>query len=154
MSSILTSTKKVCGIAEEYTVFDEDFKIHINTVFGTLNQLGLGPLDGFEIEDDSAQWEDYILDPRLNGVKTYMYLRVRMLFDPPTTSFLQESMKSQILELEWRLEVQREPVIPASPIVLPTDDIDGGGPGGDDLVYDGGSPDSPDDSDVYDGGAP
>lgn len=107
--SILDTTKKVLGIAADYTAFDPDILFHINTVFSTLCQLGIGPEDGFSIEDKDAVWADFIgEDKRLNSVKTYTYLRVRMLFDPPTTSFLQDAMKQQIQELEWRLNVHRE----------------------------------------------
>jgi hypothetical protein len=107
--SILTSTKKVLGIAADYTAFDTDILLHINSVFSTLCQLGIGPELGFAIEDDEAVWTDFLdSDLRLNSVKTYMYLRVRMLFDPPTTSFLQDSMKRQIEEFEWRLNVHHE----------------------------------------------
>lgn len=117
--SILTSTKKMCGLDESYTVFDLDFITHINSVFSTLGDLGIGPDDGFAIEDKSAVWDDFLAnDNRLNSAKTYMYLRVRMLFDPPTTSFLLDATKEQIKELEWRLNVQRESVkypLPDSP---------------------------------------
>lgn len=107
--SILTSVKKVLGIAEEYTAFDPDIVLHINSVFSTLNQLGIGPEVGFAIEDKEDLWSDFLgNDIRLNSVKTYVCLRVRLLFDPPATSFVQDSMKRQIEELEWRLNVHRE----------------------------------------------
>jgi hypothetical protein len=107
--SILSSTKKVLGIAEDYTAFDADVLMHINSVFSTLHQLGIGPLAGFMIEDKDAVWSDFLLnDLRLNNIKTYMYLRVRMLFDPPATSFHIGAMKEQIQELEWRINIQRE----------------------------------------------
>lgn len=107
--SILNSVKKILGIAADYDAFDTDIIIHINTVFSTLNQLGLGPTDGFMIEDDSAVWEDFLLgDMRLNHVKTYAYLRVRVLFDPPTAGFTLTALQEQIKELEWRLSVFRE----------------------------------------------
>jgi hypothetical protein len=109
IDSILTSTKKVLGIDDSYTAFDEDIILHINSVFSTLNQLGIGPDDGFAIEDDTATWDTYLDgDLNKNSVKTYMYLKVRLLFDPPTTSFTQEAMKQQAQELEWRLNVVRE----------------------------------------------
>ena len=108
-SSILTSTKKILGIAEDYKVLDPDIVLHINSVFSVLEQLGIGPDGGFSIEDATPTWEQYLgNDPRLNAVKTYVYLRVRMLFDPPTTSFLLSSMGEQVRELEWRLNVTRE----------------------------------------------
>jgi hypothetical protein len=107
--SILTSTKKNLGIAEDYVAFDEDIIMHINSVFVTLNQLGIGPETGFAIEDADDVWSAFILnDLRLNSVKTYVYLRVRLLFDPPTTSYLIEALNTQRLELEWRLSIYRE----------------------------------------------
>lgn len=108
-TSILTSIKKILGIGETDTSFDTDVIIHINSVFSTLNQLGLGPEEGFMIEDATATWDAFFgSDPRLSAVKTYVYLRVRLLFDPPSTSYLIEAMQSQSKELEWRLNVQRE----------------------------------------------
>lgn len=107
--SILNSVKKILGIAPDYDAFDTDVIVHINSVFSTLNQLGLGPDEGFMIEDDSAVWEDFLLgDLRLNTVKTYTYLRVRVLFDPPTTGFTLTALQEQIKELEWRLNIFRE----------------------------------------------
>ncbi|WNM72391.1 hypothetical protein SEA_MOSSY_12 [Gordonia phage Mossy] len=107
--SILTSTKKILGIAEDYDVFDMDIILHINGVLSTLNQLGLGPEEGFMIQDDSEEWGDLLEDDmRLNSIKTYVYLKVRLLFDPPATSFVISAMNEQIKELEWRLNVYRE----------------------------------------------
>ena len=107
--SILDNTKKILGLEASYTAFDIDVIMHINSVFAILNQLGIGPENGFAIEDADATWDSFLGDDlRLNAVKTYVYLRVRMLFDPPTTSYLMTSMKEQIQELEWRLNVQRE----------------------------------------------
>jgi len=107
--SILTSTKKILGIAEEYTAFDFDIVTHINTAFFTLTQLGIGPTNGFMIEDESATWSSYISnDLQLNSVKTYIYLRVRLLFDPPTMSYVLTAFHDQLHELEWRLSVHRE----------------------------------------------
>ena len=130
--SILTSTKKILGIEEDYTAFDPDIITHINSVFSTLNQLGLGPMEGFMIQDATATWGDFLLDdPRLNNVKSYVYLRVRILFDPPTTSYLLEAMKEQYKELEWRLSVQREGLAWVRPVVtIPSNefDLDGGTP--------------------------
>ena len=105
--SILTSIKKMLGITEEYTHFDTDIIIHINTIFMTLNQLGIGPSNGFKIEDDSTIWSEYIdEDSDLEAVKTYIYLKVKLLFDPPLSSSVIEVMKQSIAELEWRLNVQ------------------------------------------------
>jgi hypothetical protein len=107
--SILEGTKKILGISADYTVFDLDILTHINSVFSTLHQLGIGPVDGFFIADDSDLWTDFLDgDVLLNSVKTYMYLKVRLLFDPPSTSYLIESLNRQAQELEWRLNVKRE----------------------------------------------
>lgn len=126
--SILISTKKMLGLDESYVAFDSDVIIHINSVFSTLNQLGIGPVNGFIIEDGVPTWDDFLFgDQRLNSVKTYMYLKVRLYFDPPTTSFTQEMMQKQILEHEWRLNVAREELL--YPIDLTEEIIiDGGTP--------------------------
>lgn len=107
--SILTSTKKILQIEEDYTYYDLDIITHINSVFANLHQLGIGPIDGFEIADKDATWASYLEgNLNLNLVKTYMYLRVRLLFDPPQTSYLIASLKEQIEKLEWQINVQRE----------------------------------------------
>jgi|SRR5688572_6446523 len=120
--SILQSVKKTLNLQADYEVFDQDVVMHINSVFSTLNQLGVGPALGFMIEDESKTWEEFFgTDPRLNHIKTYVYLRVRLIFDPPATGFHTEAMKEQIKELEWRLNVQREDtqwVDPTPPVVL------------------------------------
>jgi hypothetical protein len=109
IQSILTSTKKILGLTESDENFDQDVITHINAVFSTLNQLGIGPEDGYMIEDKTATWDAFLgTDKRLNSVKTYMYLRVRLLFDPPTTSYLISSLQEQLKEIEWRLNVYRE----------------------------------------------
>ena len=106
MDSILTSIKKLLGIEEEYTQFDSDIIMHINTVFLNLTQLGVGPAEGFLIEDDSATWDDFIGDSnQLQAVETYVYLKVKLLFDPPLSSSVTESINRIISELEWRLNV-------------------------------------------------
>lgn len=106
MDSILTSIKKLLGIDEEYTQFDNDIIMHINTVFLNLTQLGVGPEEGFLIEDDAATWGDFIGDSnQLQAVKTYVYLKVKLLFDPPLSSSVIESINRIISELEWRLNV-------------------------------------------------
>ena len=103
-TSILTSIKKMLGVAEDYTEFDEDIITHINSVFLNLTQLGVGPEEGFMIEDDTAVWEDFIDDSiQLQAVKTYVYLKVKLLFDPPLSSSVTESINRMIAELEWRL---------------------------------------------------
>lgn len=107
--SILTSTKKVLGIDESYTAFDVDVIMHINSVLSTLHQLGIGPAEGFAIEDAATTWSQLLNDdPRFNSVKTYVFLRVRLLFDPPGTSYLINALENQVKELEWRLNVKRE----------------------------------------------
>lgn len=105
IDSILNSVKKQLGIAPDYESFDPDIVIHINTVFSILHQLGAGPEDGFSISDDSAVWSDYIGDSpkRLNLIKSYMYLKVRLLFDPPTNSGVTEATNRMIGELEFRI---------------------------------------------------
>lgn len=109
MDSILTSIKKLLGISEDYTQFDDDIIMHINTVFLNLTQLGVGPEEGFSIEDDVASWEDFIEDnAQLQAAKSYMYLKVKLLFDPPLSSSVVESMNRMISELEWRLNVAVE----------------------------------------------
>lgn len=109
MESILISIKKLLGVSADYTVFDPDIIMHINAVFMTLNQLGVGPSKGFRIEDDLAVWKDYITDEDdLDGVKTYIYLKVKLVFDPPLNSAILESMKQSVNEFEWRLNVQAE----------------------------------------------
>ena len=106
MESILTSIKKLLGIEEAYTQYDNDIIMHINTVFLNLTQLGVGPSEGFLVEDDTATWYDFIGDSnQLQAVKSYMYLKVKLLFDPPLSSSVIESMNRMIAELEWRLNV-------------------------------------------------
>lgn len=107
--SILNSVKKVCGLSASDDSFDEDIILHINSILSVLTQLGIGPEEGFMIEDESSAWENFLGDDkRFNSVKTYVHLRTRILFDPPSTSFVIEAMEKQIAEFEWRLSVQRE----------------------------------------------
>ena len=105
MESILTSIKKLLGIAEEYEHFDNDIIMHINSVFMILTQLGVGPSKGFVITDSSASWDDFLPEggEKLQAVKTYMYMKVRLMFDPPTSSAVMESMNRMVSEFEWRL---------------------------------------------------
>ena len=106
MESILTSIKKLLGIEEEYEQFDPDIIMHINTVFRLLKRMGVGPTKGFSIQDDTAVWTDFVddnTDESLDDVKTYIYLKVKMIFDPPTNSAHMEAMKENIKELEWTL---------------------------------------------------
>lgn len=109
MESILTSIKKLLGITEDYEHFDADIIMHINSVFMILNQLGVGPKEGFSISDETATWNDYLPDTtNLEAVKSYIHLKVKLLFDPPLSSSVMESMQHMISELEWRLNVQAE----------------------------------------------
>lgn len=105
MDSILTSVKKLLGIDDSYTHFDVDIIMHINSVFMILNQMGVGPTTTFTISDKYAVWSDFISDtnPKIEMVKSYMYMKVRLLFDPPTSSAVMEAMNRSIAEFEWRL---------------------------------------------------
>lgn len=108
-NSILLSIKKLLGIDAEYDIFDQDLIMHINSTLSILNQLGIGPSNGFSISDSSAVWSDFIdNDPRLESVKSYIYMKVKMLFDPPTSSALIESTNKLISELEWRLSITND----------------------------------------------
>jgi hypothetical protein len=122
-NSILDSVKKVLGLDADYTEFDMDVVMHINTTFTTLQQLAVGPKTGFAIVDNTLLWSDYTDNLNLLGaVRSYVYLRVRMLFDPPATSFTIEAFTKQIQELEWRLNVMAEEINPPSqPIPVPID---------------------------------
>lgn len=110
MDSILTSIKKMLGVTEEYEHFDQDIIIHINSVFSILKQLGVGPDKGYSISDKSNTWNEFISEDgnTFADVKTYIYLKVRLMFDPPSNSSLIESINKQIAELEWRMNVAYE----------------------------------------------
>ena len=109
MESILTSIKKMLGITEEDECFDADLIMHINSVLSILTQLGIGPSEGFMINDESATWYDFIPEsPSYESVKSYMHLKVKMLFDPPASSVVMESMNRIANELEWRLTTTAE----------------------------------------------
>lgn len=106
MESILTSIKKLLGITEEYGHFDADLIIDINSVLSTLNQIGVGPSEGFAITTKEETWDQFLpSDPRLNFVKSYVHLKVRLLFDPPLSSAVIEAINRQISELEWRIHI-------------------------------------------------
>lgn len=110
MKSILTSIKKMLGITEEYEHFDADIIMHINSVFMILNQLGVGPSKGFLIKGKDEIWTDFIPeDSKLELVKSYMYLKVKLLFDPPLGSAVIDVMNRQISEFEWRLNDEVDP---------------------------------------------
>lgn len=107
--SILTSIKKLLGIPEDYEHFDQDIIIHINSVFMILNQLGVGSTEGFTITDKTAVWSDFISDnKKFESVKTYVYMKVRLLFDPPLSSAVMDCINKVISEMEWRLNVAAE----------------------------------------------
>lgn len=112
MESILTSIKKMLGIDENYDHFDPDIIMHINSALMVLTQLGVGPEEGFMIEDDTTTWTDYIPEitaAKLNLIKSYIYLKVRLLFDPPLSSSAVDSINRQISEFEFRLNVAVDP---------------------------------------------
>ena len=114
--SILISTKKVLGIESDYTVFDLDILTHMNMAFSTLSQIGVGTEVPFEVQDDSTTWSSLGLPlSQLSMIKTYIILKTRLMFDPPSTSFVIEAMNKQISELEWRLNMLREVEIDAFP---------------------------------------
>lgn len=121
MNSILTSIKKMLGIAEDYTQFDTDLTIHINTVLSILTQIGVGPPEGFSIADKAKTWADWLTTSTdLEAVKTYVYLRVRLLFDPPTNSAVTKSYEQIVKELEWRILVTVDPEL----VVEEVEDVD------------------------------
>ena len=109
-TSILDSIKKLLGIPSETTEFDTDILIHINSAFSILAQLGVGPSSGFSIEDSSAEWSDFIGDDaRLSDVKSFVYLKTRLLFDPPASSAAMDAMSRMASELEWRINISVDP---------------------------------------------
>lgn len=110
MESILDSVKKLLGIADDYTPFDQDIIIHINSVFSILASLGVGPDSGYKITDANNTWDEFISesDPRYSMLKTYVYQKVRLLFDPPLTTNHIDALNKSVTELEWRLQIQSE----------------------------------------------
>lgn len=107
--SILTSIKKLLGITADYEHFDADIVMHINSVFMILMQLGIGPADGFHISDSNSVWGDFLSDATwLESVKSYVYMRVKLLFDPPQNGTLMNSIEKQIDEFEWRCRTEQE----------------------------------------------
>ena len=106
MDSILTSIKKLLGIEEECKDFDSDIIMHINSVFMILTQMGVGPKEGFSIHDKTTTWNDFLKDDQnLEGIKSYIHLKVKLIFDPPLSSAVIEVINKTINELEWRLYV-------------------------------------------------
>lgn len=107
--SILITIKKMLGLDKDYDAFDTDVIININTVLMTLNQIGVGPKEGFSITGVDEKWKDYLEDKEnLEAVKTFIYIKVKLVFDPPSTGFVLEALKNMASELEWRLNVQAE----------------------------------------------
>lgn len=123
MENILDSIKKLLGIDEMDLNFDQELIMHINSVFMVLHQLGVGPVEGFKISSNEETWSDFIgtrLD--IESVKSYIYLKVRLLFDPPQNSFLISAVEQQIEENEWRLQVQVEPYAITAAALLEEDE--------------------------------
>jgi len=108
--SILKSTKKVLGVGPDDVSFDLDIITYINSAFSTLTDLGVGPVGGFAIEAEEAVWADFLANDliKLSKVKTCVFLRAKLLFDPPTSAFLLDAAKEQLREQEWRLNTNRE----------------------------------------------
>lgn len=108
-NSVLDSTKKILGLGHDYEVFDHDIIVHINSAFSTLNQLGVGREDPYFIEDHDNEWNEFFEDQRgLESAKSYVYAKVRLLFDPPATSYGIQALEKMCTEYEWRLSVQAE----------------------------------------------
>jgi len=130
--SILDSVKKVLDVSKADTSFDRNIIMHINSVFSDLNQLGVGPIDGFMIENAESKWSEMLDDKlTLNNVKSYTYLKVKMLHDPPATSFHITAIEKLIRESEWRIVQTTSPRLPVVP-----DPNDPTGP----IIIDGGAP--------------
>lgn len=110
--SILTSIKKLLGIDASYEHFDPDLIMHINSVFSILSQMGVGPPGGFSITGSGEKWDDFITEEpnSFDLVKSYMHLKIKLLFDPPLSSAVIESINRQISEFEWRLFVAADSV--------------------------------------------
>lgn len=110
MDSILQSIKKLLGLDENYDAFDDDVMMHINSVLMILTQLGVGPKNGFSITGEEETWENYLGEDisKLSAVKTYVYLKVKTMFDPTSSSVVNEATKEMLKELEWRLNSEIE----------------------------------------------
>lgn len=110
IDSILGSVKKVIGLAEDYRQFDPDLIMHINTAFAVLYQLGVGPKQPFTISGYDETWAEFTTTQQnIENVRSYVYMKVRMLFDPPSTATMHEAFERQIQEMEWRLNVAVDP---------------------------------------------
>jgi hypothetical protein len=120
--SILDSVKKFCNVMPDATEFDDVILLLINSAFSTLTQLGVGPTEGFHIEDSTPTWTDYLTgDLKLNNVKTYVSGKVKLTFDPPGTSAHLQALKEIVREEEWRLNVTREGETWVPPAPPPTE---------------------------------
>mgnify|MGYP007022403675 CR=1 FL=1 len=110
MESILIDVKRLIGFTEEYEVFDKDIIIHLNSTFMILRQLGVGPEDGFTIKDKSSLWSDFIPEDckYFEGVKTYVYAKAKLVFDPPQSSIVKDCLEQTVREFEWRLKEEAE----------------------------------------------
>lgn len=117
MESILSSIKSMLGIQEDYTHFDGDIIQHINSVFFVLSQLGVNPDMSYSIFDKTGKWSDYTTRVDLNAIKSYMYLKVRLLFDPPLSNTLIDVIKTQIAEYEFRIMITVDPKVIVVPVI-------------------------------------
>ena len=131
--SILISTKKLLGVGPDDDSFDLDIMLHINAAFSTLHDLGVGPLAGFVVEDATKVWDDLFVNPEehqviLAKIKTYVYLKTRLIFDPPNSGFLLDAINKQIQEFEWRISANREAVEWVDPLPFDHAIVDGGDP--------------------------
>lgn len=123
MDSILFSTKKSLGLGSSYEAFDPEIIMHINSALFDANQIGIGPAGGFSIADETAVWSDLIGARKdLEALKLYVYLKVKLIFDPPATSFVLEAMNKKLSECEWRLNHQAEPAPPVVEVVIDPDE--------------------------------
>jgi hypothetical protein len=119
--SILDSTKKAIGLGADYDVFDPDILMHINSVLETLRQLGIGPAEGFTVEDADTTWTAFVEEPRLlNPAKQYVFYKVRLAFDPPPTSFHIAAIEKQIAELEFRMSIARDEIALTPTVLTPS----------------------------------
>lgn len=107
--SILKTIKKICGVQDDIEVFDLEIATHINSALSTLTQLGIGPTEGFFVEDNAATWTQfYGTDKRFNSIRSFVCLQVKSIFDPPESSYAVAAMERQIEEIKWRLSATRE----------------------------------------------
>lgn len=106
-STILSDVKKQIGIVPEYKAFDEQLLMDIDAAFATLHQLGVGPENGFTVSEDT-KWSDYVTTNRLNFIKSYVFMKVKVMFDPPSSSFALDALNKQIAEYEWRITSEVE----------------------------------------------